>query len=478
MNNTQSEEIPVIGKTIAIILGANDWPHWTDLDSIPNNNAFKNAANEFKEYITGVLRIPYSDILDLFDSDLTLLSIDKEIERFLKVRSSDKAYTDVILYYVGHGTIDQNQFAVLLKSSEKSRKSLTIYKMRNLKARLDDAIGLKRFWIFLDCCFAGSAVVDFQPQDDIQTSMLNEAESVFLGEGIAFFAACAPDKKAFADFNGGITQFSHMLLGALGDGSEDYGDKLTANHVFKIMKAKGREYYGEKAIMPELHSPKNHDGGMLDTPFFPNPAKAISPKRTDIEMTPDEYAEIMYSQVRFLKIDNIGKKEIQSSITWQQIIAAIDKLVVTVQNFAPDAMLCLDSKGGLIAELISEKMGKRVPIFVGHRYRIKSTLVGKEFLLDYIERQTDRYRLFIPDITHIQGKKILIIDDYTITGDTLALLKRFLIEQGFHDETIKTLALVISTITVVENGSKTELPDYWELLGRENDIHLPYMSVR
>lgn len=138
-----------------------------------------------------------------------------------------------------------------------------------------------------------------------------------------------------------------------------------------------------------------------------------------------------------------------------------ERLIPLVKGFNPDFMLCYDSRGGLWAELFRENLPLAIPILIGHRFE-KGKPAGKD-QDNYLARNTihissGRWDLYIPNaIRDLKGCKVLLIDDYTFSGDTVRMTKKQLIEMGFLPDRIRGLVLLSSSAALEGNGA----PDFW-----------------
>src|SRR5579864_3198083 len=162
-------ETPSPQTTLAILLGASQWPNSPQFQS---SEAFANSAIRLKEYLLSVnqFKLPRENLLDLFNSPKTWDEIDEEIGKFLDQRISamkisENAARDVLIYFIGHGGFaDQSQdyHLALYRTRHGSGLRASAIPMKSLvETILEKARHLRRFMI-LDCCFAGSAFRSFQ----------------------------------------------------------------------------------------------------------------------------------------------------------------------------------------------------------------------------------------------------------------------------------------------------------------------------
>src|SRR2546421_301388 len=99
--------LPSPKTTLTILLGASEWPHFTEFKS---SKAFTNAAQGLKDYFLDPQQfgLPPENLLDLFDSDGNADELDVAVGQFLEqriatMREANNAAKDLLLYFVGHG---------------------------------------------------------------------------------------------------------------------------------------------------------------------------------------------------------------------------------------------------------------------------------------------------------------------------------------------------------------------------------------
>src|SRR5712692_3594992 len=120
-------------STLAIVLGASEWPLSPKL---PKSKAFANSAKGFSIFLTARegFNLPTKNLLNLFDAGDAPNEINSSISTFLIKRQEElqKAGTpakDVIAYYVGHGGFtpgEQKYFLAVRTTQEDSEGASSI----------------------------------------------------------------------------------------------------------------------------------------------------------------------------------------------------------------------------------------------------------------------------------------------------------------------------------------------------------------
>lgn len=109
-------------------------------------------------------------------------------------------------------------------------------------------------------------------------------------------------------------------------------------------------------------------------------------------------------------------KKALKKMEWSDVLSAIDLLYAKLKKdkYTPNAILVPGLRGGIIAEVLVNKIGHNIPVLVG------SSIVGEKNIdiagYNFI-RINDNWNIFIPNaILEFSNDKILIIDDFTLAG--------------------------------------------------------------
>ncbi|HKE95511.1 MAG TPA: FHIPEP family type III secretion protein, partial [Povalibacter sp.] len=280
--------------TAAVILGSQDFSN-SELESDP---AFAISAAEFKRYLldSAGLGLPPENLLDLFDDERGPNDIDKELDKFLVARTAaleqqNKTISDVILFYTGHGKVEEpNQvFVLTLKATRRVNILGSAYQITVLSNTLKARVRYARRIVILDCCFAGAAYTGFQ--SGVLDVVVERSRSAFPPRGTALLCASSHDRatksrtKAGATASG-MTLFSESLLFALRNGiARIPRDRMSLGEVGDLVEELVRERFSDEGQRPEVKSPDERSGDVARLPIFPNPAflKARADAETNAE---------------------------------------------------------------------------------------------------------------------------------------------------------------------------------------------------
>lgn len=170
----------------------------------------------------------------------------------------------------------------------------------------------------------------------------------------------------------------------------------------------------------------------------------------------------------FFGIKSESLKKASRSMSWTDVLNSVDFLWKRLRQdrFHPDIIIAPGLRGCFFAELLVNKIGHDIPVFVG------SSIIGAEDKQSVFESGFTKivvnknWNIFIPDyILGMKEAKILIVDDFTLAGQFPHDLKTLMLEEGIKDENIKVFYAVITTVV----KSKDYLPDYyWKEVSDDN----------
>ncbi|MEG7597183.1 hypothetical protein H2659_18285 [Vibrio cholerae] len=154
--------------------------------------------------------------------------------------------------------------------------------------------------------------------------------------------------------------------------------------------------------------------------------------------------------VYFQNKNRVLKRE-KESLTWSDIRIAVDDLVRELKkdNYIPDYIYSPRCPGGIIGHIISELLGGDIPVFVGDTVSNKSTNITEWDFYEYIE--TSKWHIGIPKLLiSARGKKILIVDDFTMSGDAIREIST-IIRNGNKISDIRSYTVMVTDMAVQGN---------------------------
>lgn len=175
-----------------------------------------------------------------------------------------------------------------------------------------------------------------------------------------------------------------------------------------------------------------------------------------------------------------GRKSIQlerarKKLEWSELQSGTSDLGKKVRNeYNPDIILTPGLRGGIIAKLILNVFDTNIPTFVGISFW-KNNQGGITQIKDYFRIETKKWDVYIPNgVLEFTDKRVLIIDDFAMSGDFIDRLKDLLVSKGFTQANIKTLSVATTKVAI----SNHKAPDYYWLKTEDDDFYFPWGKAK
>ena len=263
-------EAPVPNRTVALVLGASKYPKHPTLAA---GASFYRSADDFLKYLTCVLELPTSNVLDLFDDPRPSPMQLADISDFLARKSEDSKASDIIIYYVGHGGFAGNDkdYFLAVRSIQAENEAASSIRVSDFAQIVRTYARRSRRYLILDCCFSASAFTEFQcaPAQVVRAQTL----SAFPSRGTTLLCSSSRKVPSIAPKHLSRTMFSDALLDVLENGCTSSSDRLSISELGDYVKELLRTRYKDGFVRPEVHSPDQTEGDIAAIPLFPNPAQ-------------------------------------------------------------------------------------------------------------------------------------------------------------------------------------------------------------
>lgn len=172
-----------------------------------------------------------------------------------------------------------------------------------------------------------------------------------------------------------------------------------------------------------------------------------------------------------VKFNRLQKKN--RTLSWNdiQIYADSISLCLKQDRFVPQVILAPGIRGAIIAEISLNKFERNIPVFIGISYRdftqeCKLTINNYETFTI-----TKDWDILIPKaIFGFTDKKILVVDDFCLTGEFFQKLRSFLTSNGFDEEKIRIYSCIITAVT----KSAERAPEYYSRIVEDDYIYFPW----
>ena len=140
------------------------------------------------------------------------------------------------------------------------------------------------------------------------------------------------------------------------------------------------------------------------------------------------------------------------------------------RRFKPDMILAIQGGGGIFAHLILFEMGEEIPLDI-IKLLPKSDPTDRFSSDDFLLKHTTKWNYFIPkELGRCKHLKVLLVDDFAITGDSLSKLREALMELGFPRAHITTASAICSQAAIDAQNR----PDFYWTKSQTVKVYLPW----
>lgn len=264
-------------NTLAIILGASEWPHYINFQANPS---FKKSAEDFRDYLLDKngFNLPQENLFYSFNAEKFPPEIILEISHFLKERLNrqepEKLPKDLIVYYVGHGGFreETGEYYLAVRLTQRPDLYGTSISIQSLATAIKEEARHLRRYIILDSCFSAAAYKSFQssPNEVVYKKIMDTLPA----KGTALLCSTSKHNPSLAPTGMEYTMFTGALIEALRHGDKDSPQFLSIQDIYSIIRDLIRNRFEDEAIRPELHTPEQRHGNVAEIPLFPNQATA------------------------------------------------------------------------------------------------------------------------------------------------------------------------------------------------------------
>lgn len=163
-----------------------------------------------------------------------------------------------------------------------------------------------------------------------------------------------------------------------------------------------------------------------------------------------------------------------SKFDWQDIELGVEALCKEISSdFNPELILCASTgAAGIVANLFYLLSDKYIPVIYGSsKKRGNKFTVPVEDNRQYFYK-TGKWETYVSnEIEKYKDRKILIIEDVVLSGDSLLEEKKLLVQCGYKEENIRAAAVFVSNIAI---SSKKEPDYYWFKLEESSKYYYPW----
>lgn len=276
-------------SSIAVVLGASDWSN----AGLAHAPSFRRSAERFREYLAADpprgLGLAPELTISLFDDPSPNGEQLGRVLRDVKARvdgrgAEGRPIRDVLIYYVGHGTLDAGaDLHLLVRHTADGIEAPTSIAARRLAEVLHAAAPQQRRLVILDCCFSEAAVKDFAAMGPLEEAVAKEAANALSSDGAdggqpnrgtVVLCSSSKGRVSIGPPEAERTLFTGALVRVLEEGVAGFGPMLSFAKLHSETSVRmEREASGRgRPPRPVLHQPDQEGGDLLRVAAFPNPA--------------------------------------------------------------------------------------------------------------------------------------------------------------------------------------------------------------
>ena len=171
-------------------------------------------------------------------------------------------------------------------------------------------------------------------------------------------------------------------------------------------------------------------------------------------------------------ISNRKNKKLKT-VTWSDIQSATKFFwrKLKYEKFEPTFIITPGQKGGIIAQLISDFYEEEIPIFSGFlETKDKAPVEDANYLTISTTKWHVHMPIFLKTCNQKDKVKLLIVDDFVMSGDFLYKLKNTLLELGYLEHNIYSCAIAVTKVAIDANKG----PNYhWKVVD-DKDFYFPW----
>lgn len=178
----------------------------------------------------------------------------------------------------------------------------------------------------------------------------------------------------------------------------------------------------------------------------------------------------------YLTIDSLKKNKALKSVSWNEIQNATRFIWKKLKgdNFVPDIIISPDPKGGIIAHILAEYYDNKVIILIGYAELSRNNSSGLVSDDNFTVISTNKWKVRLPTaVESIKPKekiKILIVDDFVLSGDFNKHMYESLITLGYNRTNIKDCCVAVTQVAI---SAKKEPKYYWKIV-LDSDFDFPW----
>jgi hypoxanthine phosphoribosyltransferase len=168
-----------------------------------------------------------------------------------------------------------------------------------------------------------------------------------------------------------------------------------------------------------------------------------------------------------MRAEQLNKR--QRDLDWPRFRNAASDLARSVDRsgFMPDFILSISDRGAIVGHLVARELRRQIPIITaGYLDQVAKFSIPGFLTLDGTKAVT-----FLPEgLSGLKDKRVLIVDDFVMSGDGLLRVKNQLLKYDFAEDSIRSGAVVATKLSIANNKG----PDFFAREARDFDFFFPW----
>jgi hypoxanthine phosphoribosyltransferase len=168
-----------------------------------------------------------------------------------------------------------------------------------------------------------------------------------------------------------------------------------------------------------------------------------------------------------LRAEQLNKR--QRDLDWPRFRNAASDLARSVDRsgFTPDFILAISDRGAMVGHLVARELGRQIPIVTVGYLDDPAELV----IPGFVTLNGTKTTALLPEaVRELKDRKVLLVDDFVMSGDGLMRVQTQLLEYGFDANSIKSGSVVATRLAIANRKG----PTFFAREARDYDFFFPW----
>jgi hypoxanthine phosphoribosyltransferase len=170
---------------------------------------------------------------------------------------------------------------------------------------------------------------------------------------------------------------------------------------------------------------------------------------------------------QYARAESLNRR--QRDLDWPRFRNAASDLAREVDRseFMPDFILATSDRGAIVGHLVARELRRQIPILTAGHLDIP----GGSPIPGFDAIGGTKTTVYIPHgVRDLTQKKVLVLDDFVMSGDGMAITRKQLESYGFAREDIKTGSVVVTKLAIANRKG----PDFRAREIKDFDFFFPW----